>query len=81
VGRLSEKLSDVVDGAIKYGAGDKEIVSLLARMSDATMNLEMAIKAKNIDRMTAEFQRSAGLFERLPEVIRRAKGRKDALPN
>ena len=78
---LSEKLSDVIDGAIKYGGGNEEVVSLLANMSEATMNVEIAIKTKDIDRMTIELQRWSGLLERLQDVIRRVKGRKDALSN
>lgn len=37
---LSEKLSDVVDSAIKYGGGDVEVVSLLARTSDVMAKVE-----------------------------------------
>ncbi|MDX6612198.1 MAG: pyrophosphokinae [Blastocatellia bacterium] len=78
---LSEKLSDVVDGAIKYGGGKKEVASLLASISDATLNLETAIRSADIDRMILEFQRGTDLFNQLPKVIRRAKEEKDALPN
>ncbi|MDP9291705.1 MAG: RelA/SpoT domain-containing protein [Verrucomicrobiota bacterium] len=78
---LSEKLSDVIDSAVKYGGGNEEVVSLLASMSETTMNVEIAIKTKDIDRMTIELQRWSGLLERLQDVIRRVKGRKDALSN
>lgn len=78
---LSEKLSDVVDSAIKYGGGNEEVVSLLANMSEATMNVEIAIKTKDIEGMTIELQRWSGLLGRLQDVIRRVKGRKDVLPN
>lgn len=75
---LSEKLSDVVDGAIKYGGGNLEVVSLLTNMSEATMNIEIAIKTKDIDRMTRELQRWSELPEQLQNAVRRAKGQKDA---
>lgn len=78
---LSEKLADVVDGAIKYGGGNEEVVSLLANMSEAIMNVEMAIKTKDINRIAVELQRWAELLERLQPWIRRVKGRNDALSN
>ena len=37
---LSEKLSDVVDRALKYGGGDEETIVLLASASDAIMGFE-----------------------------------------
>ena len=74
--QLSEKLSDEVDSAIKYGGGDEELVSLLAMMSDASMDVEIAIKTKDVDRMIIELQRCADLFERLQEIIRRLRGTK-----
>lgn len=37
---LSEKLSDVVDNAIKYGGGDEEVVSLLAQTSEVMAGVE-----------------------------------------
>jgi putative GTP pyrophosphokinase len=39
---LSEKLSDVVDGAIKYGGGEKNIISILTRISNSILDLETA---------------------------------------
>jgi hypothetical protein len=78
---LSEKLSDVVDSAIKYGGGNEEFVSLLANMSEATMNVEIAIKTKDMNRMMLELPLWSGLIERLQDAIRRVKGRNDALSN
>ena len=71
--QFSEKLSDEVDSAIKYGGGNKELISLLAMLSDATMDVEIAIKAKDANRMAIELQRSAGLFGRLQEIIHRLR--------
>lgn len=78
---LSEKLSDEVDSAIKYGGGDEELVSVLAMMSDASMDVEIAIKTKDLNRMIVEAQRCADLFERLRATIRRLRGQKDDLSN
>lgn len=78
---LSEKLSDVVHGAIKYGGGDQEVVSLLANMSEATMNVEMAIKTKDINRLITEPQRWFEYAERLQNIIRRMEGKEDGLPD
>lgn len=37
---MSEKLSDVVDPSMKYGVGDKDILLILARLSDRIMQQE-----------------------------------------
>jgi len=74
---LSERLSDVVDREIKYGGGNEELVSVLAITSDATMEVEMAIKAKDINRMLTTFHQARKSFERLGDVIRRVEGEKD----
>jgi ppGpp synthetase/RelA/SpoT-type nucleotidyltranferase len=37
---VSEKISDVVDPAIKYGVGDKDILLILALMSERIMQQE-----------------------------------------
>ena len=79
--QLSEKLADEVDSAIKYGGGDEELVSVLAMMSDASMDVEIAIKTKDINRMTIGLQRCSDLFERLGEIIRRLRGQKDDISN
>jgi ppGpp synthetase/RelA/SpoT-type nucleotidyltranferase len=76
---VSEKLSDIVDSAIKYGGGNQEVVSLLADMSEVTMNVEKAITTKDIDRLISEPQRWSELEERLQKVIRRLEGREDGL--
>lgn len=78
---LSEKLSDEVDSAIKYGSGDEELVSVLAMLSDASMDLEIAIKTKDINRMIVEVQRCADLFVRLRTIIERLSGQKDDISN
>jgi ppGpp synthetase/RelA/SpoT-type nucleotidyltranferase len=39
---LSEKLSDVVDGKIKYGGGDQDISTILNLMSDKIRDQELA---------------------------------------
>ena len=81
---LSEKLSDVVDGAIKYGGGDEDALLLLNGMSDAIMKLETLP-----DTVTKEPAKAAeivsikeGIVELLSAigvVIPRLKGRKDDL--
>ena len=72
----SEKLSDVLDRAIKYGGGDNEVVSLLAIISEVTMDVEVAIKRKDkdFDEMIRNKERLDESFERLREVILRLKG-------
>jgi putative GTP pyrophosphokinase len=79
--QLSEKLSDEVDNAIKYGGGDEDLVSLLAVMSNASMDMEIAIKTKDGHRMATEIQRWPDLFERLRKIISRLKGQKDDIFN
>jgi len=71
---LSEKLSDIVDRAIKYGGGNEELISMLAITSDATMDVEMAINAKDINRMVTAFQKAIESSERLRDAIGRLKG-------
>lgn len=72
--QLSEKLADVVDGAIKYGGGSQEIVLLLSDMSEATMNIENAIRIKDIDRIRIGLQRWSALAERMQDKIGQLKG-------
>lgn len=79
--QLSEKLSDEVNSAIKYGAGNEELVSLLAMLSDSSMDVEIAIREKNVNSMTTELQRSFGLFERLQKIIDRHRTQKDDFSN
>jgi hypothetical protein len=68
-------------GGAKYGGGNQEVVSLLANMSEAIMNVEMAIKTNDMNRVAVELQRWAELLERLQPWISRVKGRNDALSN
>jgi ppGpp synthetase/RelA/SpoT-type nucleotidyltranferase len=75
--QLSEKLADEVDSTIKYGGGDKELVSHLATMSDASMDMELAIMRKDGERMTTELLRWSELFERLQKIIGKLRGEKD----
>lgn len=76
---LSEKLSDVVDSAVKYGSGNQEVVSLLANMSETTMNVEIGIMTKDIERLTSELERWSELVERLQDMIRQLEGQKDGI--
>jgi ppGpp synthetase/RelA/SpoT-type nucleotidyltranferase len=76
---LSEKLSDVVDSAIKYGGGNQEVVSLLSNMSETTMSVEIGIKTKDIKRLTSELERWSELVERLQGIIRQLEGQKDGI--
>jgi putative GTP pyrophosphokinase len=78
---LSEKLSDVVDSAIKYGTGNPEVVSLLSNMSETTMSVEIGIKTKDIKRLTSELERWSELVERLQGIIRQLEGQKDGISN
>jgi len=80
---LSEKLSDVVDNAIKYGSGNEEIVSVLANLSQDTMNIEKGFKGKDLELLQAGFQHYSEALGRLQDVIqdilRRLEGRKDGI--
>jgi ABC-type phosphate transport system substrate-binding protein len=78
---LSEKLSDVVDGAIKYGGGNQEIVSVLANMSEAILYVEMGFKTKDINRLTIELQLFSELLGRLQDVLGELEGRQDGISN
>lgn len=62
---LSQKLSDVIDPAIKYGGGDPELVSLLAATSLRTMHWEIAVKSRNLEAMPEAFQRFFQVQEQL----------------
>ena len=44
-GELSEKLSDVVDSAIKYGGGDREVLAILNGLSEKIRDHELAESA------------------------------------
>jgi hypothetical protein len=63
------------------GSGDEELVSVLAMMSDASIDVEIAIKTKDINRMIIEVQRCSDLFVRLRAVIRRLRGQEDDISN
>jgi ppGpp synthetase/RelA/SpoT-type nucleotidyltranferase len=74
---LSEKLSDVVDGAIKYGGGDKDVRLLLNLVSDKIMGLESLP-----DSATDEPTRAAAIVYMLDAIeaaFTRLMGRKDDL--
>jgi putative GTP pyrophosphokinase len=83
---LSEKLSDVVDGAIKYGGGDEYALLLLNRMSYHIMKLETLpegvakepTKAAEINSIREE---TVKLLYKIGVVIPRLKGRRDDLSN
>lgn len=71
---LSEKLSDLVDSAIKYGGGDELAVSLLANISDTLMAYEVA-EAQMLqflprrDQLPPELQVQRELFEKRIENL------------
>lgn len=70
---LSQKLSDVVDGAIKYGGGDEELVSLLSTTSNLTMDWDLTVKTRDHGKMLETSQRLFEVQERLAEVVRRVR--------
>jgi len=81
---LSEKLSDVVDGAIKYGGGDEDALFLLTGMSNNIKTLEALpdkitqepTKAKEIISIRESM---VELLNEIGVVIPRWKGRKNDL--
>jgi putative GTP pyrophosphokinase len=74
---FSEKLSDEVDRAIKYGGGDPELVSYLKTMSDVSMNIEMALNRKDLTSVVTQWQRWPELSRRLGERIQWLRSRDD----
>lgn len=74
---FSEKLSDKVDRAIKYGGGDQELVSYLTTLSEVSMNIEMAVSRNDVTSAVSEWQRWPELSRRLGEAIRRVRSTND----
>jgi putative GTP pyrophosphokinase len=67
---LSEKLSDEIGSEIKYGGGNKEVVSQLAAISDATLELELAMRGKNVKQTLARLERWSELWVALSNRLR-----------
>lgn len=74
---FSERLSDQVDASIKYGGGDEQLVSYLNRMSEVSLNIEMALNRKDIAAMVVEWQKWPELSGKLGDAIRRVRSRDD----
>lgn len=74
---FSERLSDEVDRAIKYGGGDPELVSYLTTMSEVSMNIEMALNRTDLTTVVTEWQRWPELSRRLGERILWLRSRDD----
>jgi RelA/SpoT family protein len=90
---LSEKLSDIVDSAIKYGGGDEDAVKILMVMSN-TIKAQEANESRllvdnpqgNLDEIHPEDLRAdianqraeiAHILDAIGEIIPRLKGRKN----
>ena len=75
---FTEKLSDVLDDtSIKYGGGDEQMMSYLYKMSDVSLNIEMALNRKDIAAMVVEWQEWPELSRKLGDAIRRVRSRDD----
>lgn len=71
---LSEKLSDVIDPAIKYGGGAEKIQALLATASDLVINNEKGEKlAEEGERELANLQAHKPSKDDLPDDLREAR--------
>lgn len=68
---LSEKLSDVIDPAIKYGGGDESFVKLLASESELIDDVESGalLTANNIERLSRLVARHGNDLEKQKELI------------
>lgn len=77
---FSERLSDQVNASIKYGGGDEQLISYLNRMSEVSINIEMALNRKDIAAMMVEWQEWPELSRKLGDAIRRVRSRDD-FPN
>jgi putative GTP pyrophosphokinase len=72
---LSEKLSDEFDNSIKYGGGSKEIASYLSKLSDAMLDMEMALKAVDANQILIETQRLFEFVGQLGDLIKRERAK------
>jgi len=70
---VSEKISDVIDPAIKYGEGNQEVLSLLANASKLAMEAELAIQTRDTDRIIATVQLCVESFVRLGDLVGRIR--------
>jgi ppGpp synthetase/RelA/SpoT-type nucleotidyltranferase len=70
---LSEKLSDEFDSSIKYGGGSKEMASYLSTLSDAILDMEMALKAQDGNQILIETQRLFELVGQLGDLVKRER--------
>jgi ppGpp synthetase/RelA/SpoT-type nucleotidyltranferase len=73
---LSEKLSDEFDSSIKYGGGSKEVASYLSTLSDAMLDMEMALEAKDGNLIRTQTQQLFELDGQLVDVIGRERAKK-----
>lgn len=72
---LSEKLSDEFDSSIKYGGGSKEIASYLSMLSDAMLDMEIAVKAKDGNQILIESKRLFESVEQLGDLVKRERAK------
>jgi ppGpp synthetase/RelA/SpoT-type nucleotidyltranferase len=76
---LSEKLSDIVDPAIKYGAGDEAVRTLLAQTSTMVISIESSepqladvkVLLSSQDKVTDDMQQRVDRLEEEQRSIRR----------
>lgn len=74
---FSEKLSDEVDASIKYGGGDEEMVAYLNKLSEVSINIEMAVDRNDLPAIVLEWQKWPELSRKLGEAILRVRSRDD----
>jgi len=73
---LSEKLADEFDSSIKYGGGSKEIASYLSTLSDAMLDMEMALKAKDSNQILIGTQRLFESVGQLGDLVKRERAKR-----
>ena len=73
---LSEKLSDEFETAIKYGGGSKDIVTFLHTLSDAMLDMETALKAKDGNQILIETQRLFESVGQLGDLVKRERAKR-----
>jgi len=72
---LSEKLSDEFESSIKYGGGNEEIVSYLHMLSDALLDMEKALKAKDGNQILIETQRLFESVGQLGDLVKKERAK------
>lgn len=74
---LSEKFADLLDPAIKYGGGEEQVRSVLARMSGIVADAEQA--EIELAKLTTQVQSLESLPESLQESLIQSRNRQDEM--